>query len=70
MPECPKRTENFRLLLLMSAALIFILVEEKVFLRGIVGPEVLDAVINIALVLDFLQVFDYLKGATGTLGII
>lgn len=42
-------------------SLILILVEKKVFFRGIVGPDVFDAVINITLVLYFLKVLKHFK---------
>ena len=36
--------------------LILLLIEEKILLRGIVGPNIFNGLVNIALVLDFLQI--------------
>ena len=38
---------------------IFILVEKEIFFSGIIGPNVLDTLINITLVFDFLKVFQH-----------
>ena len=43
---------------MLKNTLIFLLVEEEIVLARIIGPYVLDALVDFALVLDFVQVFD------------
>ena len=42
--------------------LVFILVEEEVVFGGVVGPDFFYAVVGLAFVFDFLEVFDYFHG--------
>lgn len=49
---------------------ILILIEEKVFFSGIIGPDVFNAFIDFTFVLNLLQVFDYFKGCAGADGIV
>ena len=43
-------------------SLIFLFVEEEVFIGGVVGPDVFDAFVGVAFVFHFLEVFDYFEG--------
>lgn len=45
---------------------IFVFVEEEVFFGGVVGPDVFDAFVGVALVLDFLEVLDDFEGCART----
>lgn len=49
---------------------IFLLVEEKVVFRRIIGPNILDGFVYLAFVLDLLQVFEHLQRRPRTHGII
>ena len=49
---------------------ILVLVEEEVFLGGVVGPDILDGFVDVALVLYLLQVLDHLKWRAATDGVI
>ena len=50
--------------------LVFFLVEEKVILRRIVGPDVFDAFVDFAVVFKFFKIFNYLERRSGTCGIV
>ena len=39
--------------------LIFVFVPEEIFFRRIVGPNIFDAFIDIALILNLLKIFQY-----------
>ena len=49
---------------LISSRLIFVFVEQKVFFRRIVGPNLLDTFIYVAFVLNLLKVLKNLEGST------
>ena len=51
---------------LALSRLILLLVKEKVFLAGVVGPDVLDAFVDLAFVLNLLKVLDNLEGSPRT----
>ena len=51
-------------------ALIFIFIKEKVFLRRIIWPDVLDGFIHIAFIFQFLQVFHHFNGSAATDGVV
>lgn len=46
--------------------LILFLVEEEIVLRGVIGPDVFDRLVNIAFVLYFLQVFKHFQRRSRT----
>ena len=52
--------QRFKLLAQLFELLVFVLVEEKIFFCGIVGPDVFDALVHIAFVFNLLQVFQNL----------
>ena len=43
---------------------IFLFVEEKIVFARIIGPDILDAFIDVALVLDLLQILDHFERST------
>ena len=49
---------------------IFVLVEEEVFLGGVVGPDVFDVLVDVTFVLYLLEVLDDLEGSAAADGII
>ncbi len=50
------KKQAMRLMLHRLFLLILVLVEEEVFFRGVVGPDFLDTLVNVTLVLYLLQV--------------
>ena len=48
------------LIIVIDERLVLVLVEEEIFFCGIVGPDVLDALVHIAFVFNLLQVFQNL----------
>ena len=50
--------------------LIFVFFKEKVLLGGIVGPNIFDAFILVAFILDFHEVFDDFHRCAGALGVV
>ena len=46
--------------------LIFVFVEEEVFLRGIIGPNVFDGLKNFTFVLKFVEIFYHFHGRART----
>lgn len=42
-------------------ALVFVFVKQEIFFGGIIGPNIFDTVINVPLILYFLQIFQYFK---------
>ena len=50
--------------------LIFVFFKEKVFLGGVVGPDIFDAFILIAFIFYFLKVFDYFKRCAAANGVV
>ena len=50
--------------------LILLLIEEKILLRGIVGPNIFNGLVNIALVFDFLQILKHFERSPRTCSII
>ena len=49
---------------------VFVLVKEEIFFSGIIGPNVLNTLINLAIILYFLQVLNYLKWQPRACGIV
>ena len=62
----------FRLnyLIIKQLILILLLVEEKVLLGRVVGPDVFDGFVDFAVVLKFGEILDDLLGGAGTVGIV
>lgn len=50
----------------LKIALIFLLVEEEVVFAGVVRPDVFDAFVDVALVLNLVQVLYDFKWSAGT----
>lgn len=50
--------------------LVFVLVEEEIFLTWIVRPNVFDAFIHFAFIFHFLKVFDNFERSTRTHGVV
>ena len=44
--------------------LILVLVEQEIFLGGVVGPNLFDTLVDITLVFYLLQVLQYFEGST------
>ena len=54
----------------MFCRLILILVPKEVVLLRIIGPDVFDGLVDFAFLFKFLKIFNDLKRAAGTLGIV
>ena len=50
--------------------LVFVFVEEEVFVAWVVGPDVFDAFVDFAVVFDFLEVLDDLHRCAGACGVV
>jgi hypothetical protein len=48
-----------------SPPLILIFIEEKVVVSRVIGPDVLDALVHLDVVLKFLQIVNYFNGGAG-----
>ena len=55
--------------LLIIESILF-LIKEEIFFSGIVGPDVFDGLVDLAVVFKFLKVLDYFFGGAGTVGVI
>ena len=62
--------QRFKLFTQLFERLIFVLVEEEVFLTWIVRPDVFDAFIHFAFIFHFLKVFDNFERSTRTHGVV
>lgn len=62
--------QRFKLFTQLFERLIFVLVEEEVFLTWIVRPNVFDAFIHFAFIFHFLKVFDNFERSTRTHGVV
>ncbi len=51
-------------------ALVFVFVEEEVLVAWVVGPDVFDALVDFAVVLDFLQVLDDFEWCAGARSVV
>ena len=56
----------FELFVQLFERLVFVLVEEEVFFCRIVGPDVLDALVDVTLILYLLQILQHFKRRPGT----
>lgn len=54
----------------VGVGLVFIFVEEEVFLRGIVWPNVFDHLVDFAIVFELLEVFYHFEGSTRALSVV
>jgi len=54
----------------LKACLIFVLVEQKIFFGGIVGPDVFDTLVGFAFIFYFLKVLYHFKRCSGAHGIV
>ena len=61
---------NIQLFNLNGRLLILLLVEKEIVLGRVVRPDVLDALVGLAVVLKFLKVLDYLLRGAGTVGVV
>jgi hypothetical protein len=43
---------------------ILVLIEEEVFLTGIIRPDIINAFINIPFIIQFLEIFNHLNGGS------
>ncbi len=62
--------QRFKLFTQLFERLIFVLVEEEIFLTWIVRPNVFDAFIHFAFIFHFLKVFDNFERSTRTHGVV
>lgn len=62
--------QRFKLFTQLFERLVFVLVEEEIFLTWIVRPNVFDAFIHFAFIFHFLKVFDNFERSTRTHGVV
>ncbi len=53
-----------------AVLLVFLLVEEEIFFRRVVGPNFLYAFVYVAVIFYLLQIFEYFKRCAGTYSIV
>lgn len=61
---------NCYLALMPVASSILVLVKEKIFVAWVVGPQVFDALVDLAVLLNLLEILDYFERGARALRIV